>query len=631
MEHTRLKVKRLLVLASCLAWCAISPAQFMINPGEEWRTINTDSYEVVIEKGGEVDIRLLDGLPVFDSAFPMVWFEGEEEGEPLDVLGRATAREDVRDRLGEGQGFVWKRGNAEWSIRAYPDKPFFVVQCAYVNDSRAPVTVRALSPWSVGEPRRRGGFLLGEGDIDQVVTLPHEESRWAQHRMPALQRAEGFSYWNLAALDEATGRSLIAGFLTNQASDYTTISFRRGDDAAERGFDRFRAVCVFDPPVVVQPEESLMSDALYIGISESNPVAGLERFGQAYRIANERVSHKAVNGIYEATWDEGLGAGPLGLFTGTPPPALTRIVGGGPDSITPSNTPMPRLEAPFANTAGPIAPRWTQPSRNEPLGIAGAMARLARAWYLQPHWAVPVAWPLDAAQEHLRPALTAAALMGAPLALRDYHGLPPQQQEDVHRAMVDVPRSARPLDIFQAMPPRIWHLPIETPAGQWDLVALFNWEAEDSISIGLDFAALDLEREQYYTVFDVWERSYEGIAQQSLNVALAPKSMKLLMLRKREDRPTVAAHDATLLAGADTVRRIAWDGESQVLSGTLHIEGSSSSLHLSAPEAYVIDHVTLAGEDAVFERERSRVTIPLPTHHGAVEWEVRFKRQGAAR
>ncbi|MCC6486449.1 MAG: hypothetical protein IT364_03040, partial [Candidatus Hydrogenedentes bacterium] len=91
------------IVAGILSAFAASP---MYRPGQEYRTTTSAAYEVSIQKNGRIDVNLTGGDPVFLDAQQMIWLEGEAKAQPLSIDGRHTARQEVSDRLGKGQGMV---------------------------------------------------------------------------------------------------------------------------------------------------------------------------------------------------------------------------------------------------------------------------------------------------------------------------------------------------------------------------------------------------------------------------------------------------------------------------------------------------------------------------------------------
>lgn len=265
----------------------------LYRPAQEYRTTTAASYEVGIQKNGRIDVTLPTGDPVFMNVYPMVWFDGETAPEPMRTDGRHTAREEVNDRLGKGQGVVMEYKECKWNHRVYPTEPYFTVQLAYTNTTKEPVRVRALIPWATGNTGGFGknaidGFSLGIKTAEST-TLEGGKQFPGDTALPGLVQGPVTAMWNLATYNPVTGRSLIAGFL-NHNSAYTQIELANPVSSVEGEVDRFEsftAQCIYDPPAVVAPGETLVSEPLYLAITETNPLEGLERFGKAMALAND--------------------------------------------------------------------------------------------------------------------------------------------------------------------------------------------------------------------------------------------------------------------------------------------------------------------------------------------------------
>ena len=248
-------------------------------PGQEFRSLNTDAYEFAIQKNGRLDVSLTSTTPVFLNAFPMYWKDGDDEPKPFKIDGRFSQRYKVDDPLGEGQGMIIKFKNLEWSLRAYPAKPYFAVQVAYVNTGKKPVTLKALYPWCIGDPTD-GAIILGAGTSQAKLlsdfTGPH----------PILTSGPEKPSSSIALVNMTNSRSIIAGFLTgNKAS--TSVAVNRSPDQKEDIYDWFRAKCVFDPPITLEPGERVDSEVFYIALAEPNPIRGVERLAKAIQVINQ--------------------------------------------------------------------------------------------------------------------------------------------------------------------------------------------------------------------------------------------------------------------------------------------------------------------------------------------------------
>jgi hypothetical protein len=222
----------------------------LYRPERELRTVNTDAYEVAVQKNGMVNVLDLSGAFLFRQAHPLVWFEGEDAPEALPIDGRRTARIAVHDVLGQGKGLLFKQKTCEWLIHTYLSKPFLVVQVAYVNTGKKAVRVKALAPWAIAAPSRRG-------TVPQVTQPPPDDAFYAFLKEPP---------------------GVVAGFLTEYRAHGVVVE---GENDAGMA-----AWCLYDPPIEVLPGQTLTSEQLYLSVAETDPAEGPQRYGYAMALVN---------------------------------------------------------------------------------------------------------------------------------------------------------------------------------------------------------------------------------------------------------------------------------------------------------------------------------------------------------
>lgn len=271
----------ILVAVAGLFGCVTSP---IYRPGQEFRTVNAAEYEIAVQKNGRVDVLLRSGQVLLANAQPMVWYADEAKPEALPIMGRYTLREQVNDRLGQGQGIAFTRKECEWAIRVYPDKPFFTCQVAFVNTTKKPIKIRALSPWFLGE-ENNGALSMGP-DRDATVVLQNLSPFPGPPQPSSVAKGAGEGLWYLAAFNPVSRQTLVAGFLTSDTG-YGTVTLGKTAKAKDPLFNQFSATCFYDPPVEVPPGGKVQSEVLYIAVSEKTPLAGLERYGHAVAAVNE--------------------------------------------------------------------------------------------------------------------------------------------------------------------------------------------------------------------------------------------------------------------------------------------------------------------------------------------------------
>jgi hypothetical protein len=133
----------------------------------------------------------------------------------------------------------------------------------------------------------------------------------------------------------------------------------------------------------------------------------------------------------------------------------------------------------------------------------------------------------------------------------------------------------RPMDLYPlAGKPRIFDLRIaSTGAGQWDVVAVFNWDSLQSASVRLEPKDLGWSADRFL-YYDVWGKKLLGTERGGLTVALAPSSCKVIAVRAAADHPQLVGTSRHLTQGADDLIEATWDlaratwkGQSRVVGG----------------------------------------------------------------
>ncbi len=575
-----------IALACALSFVALrfAGAQLpLFLPGTEYRSLNTETYEIAIQRNGRVDVILVSGEPAMTNAFPMVWIDGKGAPETLPVDGRFSEREAVNDPLGRGQGVMLLKDECEWNIRAYPTQPFFAVQVGYRNTSRKPVRIRALYPWVIGPPKR-GQVNIGVGTGDSPILEPRADG------ITTLTRGHAVGAGHLAAYNPGAGRSLVVGFLTAEGAN-TMVSLDREPNGEL--FNSLRAQSIYDPPVELLPGEQLRSGVVYFGIAETNPFDALERYAAAVA---------ATSGLASE-------------YDGTP------IYGGSiPDD--------------FTFSAAQIAPidTWNSPMRPEKMGVVEALRTAARRYYFAPRLADVSAGPIAVralALEQNRAALTAAALLGGPLVIAERaEEVAPEIQSIIDKLTPPSPHPARPIDLFDGAPPRLWRLRLEAAGEEWHFAAVFNWHATEPQRLDIPFSALGLDPATPYAVYDFWRGAYHGLARDTLFVDAAPASVRLLSFRRFRDRPMLLAMDHHFLQGARELTAHEWDPARMILRGSFDAEAQKSyRMIFLVPSAFRWRGVHASADGVQTEIQGDTLIVELTARdQGPVDWTTLFAR-----
>jgi hypothetical protein len=668
------------VLAGFLALLAYGAwsQPFMYRPGQELRTVSTESYEMSIQKNGRLDITLSSGEQLIDDAYPMVWLEGDARPREMDVKGKRSFRQEVNTALGKGQGLVLESKEGLWVLQTYPTKPFLVAQILYTNQGRQPVHVRALLPWCVGG-RVKGDVSLGPGTDRAWILAPWPESS-AGTLLPELRHDSGSSLWSLALYNPATHMSLTTGFLT-YPDGHGVVRVSRDDRSP--GFSSLTSEYVFDPPVEVPPGGTLASGHVYVGLAEEDVFTGLERLAVATSLANE-LERRPV--LVPQSWAAGSIAEapqaalarlrtdvqPYGWNTVIATPRseesieevssairaagfsvgldLTSRSAAEPESYArhaPDLMLLARIDPMTAlDTTAAVAlsgPAWrtgqttslvyTTPETAEGWGsLAEAMGAAMGRYFMVPWLGRPLMPAVELGPgsaltpDQRRAVLTAMAMLGGSMRLAgDPDGWTAQDLATVQRLLPLVEKPARPVDLFGEHRPRVLALDLSGPAGDWLIFGLFNWDSV-STEIPLELAAFGGDAGQFYTVYDFWDDLYLGTAQHRLNVAVPAGACRVLGLRPHRDEPMVLglAHSVTL--GALAFQDVSWNRAARQLEGGL--EGGARpfyDLRVLAPEGWSATDIAVTGGTATLSQDGRLTRARLTSDKGGrLAWKVRF-------
>jgi len=184
--------------------------------------------------------------------------------------------------------------------------------------------------------------------------------------------------------------------------------------------------------------------------------------------------------------------------------------------------------------------------------------------------------------------------------------------------------AARPIDLFEhnypSSYPRIWHLPVKTAWGKWDLVALFNLSKEKT-DMEVVFSSLNLKEDKEYLVFEFWEKRFLGKKKDSIKIKLEPITTKLLMVKEVPVHPIVLSTDMHFSQGGVELDAVTYSQTGKTLTGIARRQkGEKGNLFIYAPEGYE------AEEDAPgIKRQNNIITLPLNFKESAVKWRLKFR------
>lgn len=340
-------------------------------------------------------------------------------------------------------------------------------------------------------------------------------------------------------------------------------------------------------------------------------------------------------GARNATQVEALNAGMRAIRQGAGPE--TFIMGVAPFGVV-------GMTADGMRTGIDCAPIWRTSEKTWSWGCADTLPNAARRYYLAPdvitldqdcaffghgetrrRWKVEDFPPLTRNQQIAW--LTGAALTGGAVKLGDAFTLMTPDQFDILRRLLPVAdRPARPIDLFKHREARVWTLPITCAIGRWNIVAIFNWDLDAPVTESLSLVDLGLDSDTTYAAFDFWANTYTGSFRNTMDVMVPPTSVRLFSLRPKQDHPIFLATDSHLFQGAKDFTALAWDSETQVLSGAFDaVARTDYVLSFLVPQEYTLQSSSFGDRDVRATEDNSVHQFSFRCEEqGPVTWRLQF-------
>ncbi|NUQ65272.1 MAG: alpha-galactosidase [Pirellulales bacterium] len=210
-------------------------------------------------------------------------------------------------------------------------------------------------------------------------------------------------------------------------------------------------------------------------------------------------------------------------------------------------------------------------------------------------------------------------LSGGVVALGD--NLPkvaPERMAMVPKCLPPYDVAARPLDLFEHVPSRVWDLRVRTPWDDYHVLGLFNFqEREAEIAVPLDRLGLAASR---LVGWEFWTQSPVDPGSKPFSVKVPGRDCRILVLRTAADRPQVLATDMHLTMGGVELPEVKWDAATGTLSGLARrAPGEKGTIFLQVPPAYEVIEGGAKQADCV-------VSVPLTFQDCEAAWTVRFKK-----
>lgn len=147
---------------------------------------------------------------------------------------------------------------------------------------------------------------------------------------------------------------------------------------------------------------------------------------------------------------------------------------------------------------------------------------------------------------------------------------------------------SRPVDVFENQPATIWHLPATNRPARRDLVALYNWDRKQPLSISCPVERIGLPKADAYVGYEFWTKKFIPPFRGALSCELPRGGVaRIVSVMPVTGQPVLVSTSRHITQGIADVTEEAWDTAASRLS--------ASSL-LVAEDPYEIRVVVPVGE-----------------------------------
>ena len=207
-------------------------------------------------------------------------------------------------------------------------------------------------------------------------------------------------------------------------------------------------------------------------------------------------------------------------------------------------------------------------------------------------------------------------LSGGAVALGDdLTRIAPERMVMIPKCLPSYDVAARPLDLFEQSPARIWDLTVRKPWDTYHVLGLFNLGQEE-ISVLIPLSRLGLEGVPVLA-WEFWTQSPVSPGDQGPTVTIPPCDCRVVLVRQVKQHPQVLATDMHITMGGVELSEVTWDSSKQVLSGVaLRAPGEKGTVFVHVPEGYEPIEGSVRADRIL--------AVPLKFMQREVAWSVPF-------
>ncbi len=161
----------------------------------------------------------------------------------------------------------------------------------------------------------------------------------------------------------------------------------------------------------------------------------------------------------------------------------------------------------------------------------------------------------------------------------------------------------------------VWDLAVSRPFGSWHVVALFNW-TDSEADVACDWSEIGESEGRRFIAWDFWRGEMLGEISGRLELAVPPRSVRLVSLRPALGRPQVLTSDRHITQGGVELEDESWSGGVLTVK-VAAVAGFPQTLRVAVPEGFAFSRVSADGASVEPSMEASGRVLALAVSSGA--------------
>lgn len=271
-------------------------------------------------------------------------------------------------------------------------------------------------------------------------------------------------------------------------------------------------------------------------------------------------------------------------------------------------------------------PSWNGICRGPVRGTARYFYN-GKVWYNDPD---PVYVRDSVPLSHAQLITTWAAISGQLYLFSDWLPELSDQRVDVLKRTMAPHKctNVRPVDLFSSEMAQIWNL----SKGDYTILGLYNWDANNPITIDKPLDKFDLDARATYAGFDFWGNTFIPPFEGSYACQIPGGSCRALSLRKMEGKPVLVSTSRHVTSPLFEVEGENWNAEKETLSGVSAVVAQDPyELRIIADglKGIQANFITADGKTIAGEITQIGPTLRVkftPEKSGKVQWNVTFTK-----